>query len=62
MSVFSGTAIYESTLYQLFNILFTSFPVMYYALYDFEYTKEELLKNPKYYRIGIRGKFHSHNL
>jgi phospholipid-transporting ATPase len=55
MSAFSGTQIYDPFLYQGFNIAFTAFPVMWFALFDFNYTKETLLSNPKYYKIGLKG-------
>lgn len=48
-SAFSGQVLYEKVIYQLFNITFTSFPIMWYAVSDFqherdrpEYNKEEL--------------------
>lgn len=56
-SVFSGTAIYENLLYQGFNIFFTSIPIMWFALYDFQYDKEELLAHPKHYQIGLKSKY-----
>lgn len=49
VSAFSGLTIYEQWLYQLYNVVFTCFPIMWYAVFDYEYTKHELQKNPKYY-------------
>lgn len=55
VSVFSGLSFYENILYQSYNLFFTSWPITYYALYDFEHKKEEFLRDPKYYKIGFRG-------
>jgi magnesium-transporting ATPase (P-type) len=55
-SVFSGTAIYETIMYQFYNIFFTSIPIMYFAIYDFEHEKKELLENPKHYSLGFKSK------
>ena len=46
---FSGLTIYEQWMYQLYNVVFTCFPIMWFAVFDFEYPKQELLKYPKYY-------------
>jgi len=37
----------------MYNFLFTTIAVIWYAIFDYEYTKEELLYEPSYYRIGI---------
>ena len=56
---------YESFIYQMYNITFTSLPIMYYALFDFEHEKDAdqmkpskpgqlfFMKHPHLYRIGI---------
>jgi len=54
-SAFGGQPLYESWLYQLYNILFTAFPIMWYALFDEQYLKEELLKEPKHFKIGLKN-------
>lgn len=54
-SVYSGTAIYDNYLYQLFNVFFTGAPIMWFGMMDFEFEKEEFLKKPKYYKIGLKG-------
>jgi hypothetical protein len=35
--------------------VFTAFPVMIYALFDQEYSKETLMEKPKLYKIGTRS-------
>ena len=54
-SVFSGTSFYDSILYQLFNIVFTSWPIMYFSLFDFQHPKEDFLANHQLYRIGLKN-------
>jgi phospholipid-transporting ATPase len=56
ISAFGGQPLYESWLYQLYNILFTAFPVMWFALFDAEYTRDEFLILPKTYKIGLYSK------
>jgi magnesium-transporting ATPase (P-type) len=55
-SAFGGQPLYDQWLYQLYNILFTAFPIMWYALFDEEFLKEELLSNPKHFKIGLKSK------
>ena len=53
-SQFSGSQIYDVYLYNGFNIFFTGQPILWYAIYDWQYNKEELLLNPLLYDIGLR--------
>jgi phospholipid-transporting ATPase len=57
---FSGQTLYNSFIYQLFNIFFASIPIMVYAIWDEEYSDEVLVKNEKknYYEQGIKSKPH----
>lgn len=34
---------------------------MFYALYDFEKTKEEFMKEPRHYKLGFRSKLFLNN-
>eukprot|EP00347_Sterkiella_histriomuscorum_P021501 403333759 len=56
ISVFSGLFFYESVLYQLYNVQYTALPIMFYALFDFQYTKQEFLTNSRHYKLGFKGK------
>lgn len=47
---------YEPWIYQMYNILFTSLPIMWYALFDFEHAKPIFLENPQLYTQGIENK------
>jgi len=37
-------------------MIFAAFPIMWYAVFDFEYEKSYLLSNPKTYEIGLSGR------
>jgi len=39
-SVFSGVIFYDTFMYQLYNIFFTSLPIIYFSIFDYEYVKE----------------------
>lgn len=54
-STFSGQSIFDEWLYQLYNITFTALAIMWFAVFDLEYTKEMLLTKPKYYIIGLEN-------
>lgn len=57
VSDFSATVVYNMWLYQMYNIVFTSIPIMWFAVFDWEYEKEVFLKSPKMYRIGLDNVF-----
>lgn len=47
--------IYEDLMTQSFNLIYTSWPIILYACYDYEHPKKTLLDNPILYREGIRN-------
>jgi len=53
LSGFSGLVFYEPIIYQMYNISMTGLPIMYFALFDFEYSKLNFLRCPNYYKIGM---------
>eukprot|EP00347_Sterkiella_histriomuscorum_P010576 403375747 len=54
LSGMSGQTIYDSFIYQLFNIIFTSVPIMYYSVFVFQYeSKDYYLEHPETYYLGI---------
>ena len=67
---------YEPFIYQLYNITMTSLPIMYFALFDFEYEKENLsncyskqpkqqlyfMKNPLLYKKSMESRYFSKTL
>jgi len=59
VSFFSGTAIYDNFLYDIYNVTFTALPIMWFAVFDYEHERETLLSKPKLYRIGIKNVYFS---
>ena len=55
VSLFTGVVIYNASLYVLFNLCFTSLPIIWFATCDFEYPKHVIIKRPRLYRIGIEN-------
>lgn len=55
-SLFGGQTIYDSFIYQLYNILFAAFPIMWFGIYDRQVSDKKLESNPKYYTQGILGR------
>ena len=55
-SAFSGQTLYEPFIYQLYNITMTSLPIMWFALFDFEYLKPKFLQDFKLYRLGMESR------
>ena len=51
-SAFSGQVFYEQYMNQVFNLVFTSMPIVLFAVQDCEFTKEQLLNNPKLFNDG----------
>lgn len=51
-SYWSGSRLYDEVGYQLFNLAFTSIPIVYYALFDKSTSDVVLMKDPRYYGIG----------
>ncbi|EGR31117.1 phospholipid-translocating p-type flippase family protein, putative [Ichthyophthirius multifiliis] len=58
VNYFSATSLYDTFLYQGFNIFFTSVPIIIYALLDKEYNEQHLVENKKknYYEQGLKNK------
>ena len=51
-SNFSGTDLYSGLLSNGYNILFSGFPIIWYAIQDKAFAKDTLLTNPNLYSIG----------
>lgn len=54
-SAFSGQVFYEKWIFQIYNIFFTAFPIMLFALFDQEHSKSVLMEKPKHYKIGLKN-------
>ena len=61
-SAFSGQTLYEAIIYQGYNTVFTAMPIMWYAVFDEEYTKKEFHTNPLLYSIGQNSECYSMKL
>ena len=55
VTIFSGTLIYHQLLMSAYNVLFTAFPIIWFACMDFQFTKERLLSDPAQYKYGLRN-------
>jgi len=51
---FSGQPLYDQLIFQLYNVVYTSFPIVLYALFDEEHSSEFLENNPAYYIQGMK--------
>ena len=49
---YSGQTLYEAVNYQLYNIVYTSAPIIIYALFDKQTSDLILMKDPIYYAPG----------
>jgi len=59
-SLYSGQTLYDPWIYQLYNITFTSLPIIFFGIYDLESDHEFLEASDKHYTQGLIGKlFHS---
>lgn len=56
VSGFSGTQIYDTYMYQLYNLAFTGMPICWFAVFDYEYEKPRLLTDLRLYSIGLEDK------
>ena len=55
-SYLSAQSIYESTLFEFYNICFTTFVIIWFAIADKEYSLTKLEQDGRYYIQGIEGK------
>lgn len=46
---------YEKWIYQIYNVTFTGLHNIWYALYDFEFEKNDYMTKPHLYSIGMRN-------
>ena len=55
VSLFSGTMIYNYLLYVCYNVFFTCVPIIFFATFDYEYSRKVITKRPRLYRIGLQN-------
>lgn len=54
---FSGQKMYAEGAIQMFNLLFTSLPILFYGVYDRDVPVEMVRKFPKMYNEGVMNKY-----
>jgi len=54
-TIFSGTPVFHLLLYNAFNPVFTSMPIVWLSTMDLEWSKERLMSDPKLYKYGLRN-------
>ena len=55
LNFFSGITLYEPFLHQLYNVIYSIFPIFYFSIFDREYESDFFVKNPRFYIQGIRN-------
>ncbi|KRX01550.1 P-type ATPase, cytoplasmic domain N [Pseudocohnilembus persalinus] len=55
VNFFAGQTLYDSYIYQVYNVFYTSMPIMLYAVLDLEYSPSQLWQNKlNYYLPGLK--------
>mmetsp|Transcript_23845 Transcript_23845/g.54238 ORF Transcript_23845/g.54238 Transcript_23845/m.54238 type:complete len:1202 (+) Transcript_23845:25-3630(+) len=52
VSLFSGQRLYIDLMYQLYNVAFTSFPIIVLGVLDQDCSKNDSLRHPQLYKLG----------
>jgi len=58
-NAFTGTTIYDSLLLTLFNIIFTSLPIIVFAVFDRDVSQQTGMNVPKMYTYGQRSHYYN---
>ena len=58
ISFFSGMTTYDPFVHQLMNTIYTAVPPGWFGVFNYEYTPQELMNNPRYYIQGIYKKLY----
>jgi len=53
ITFFSGITTYDPFVHQLMNTIYTAVPPGWFGVFNYEYSKNELMNNPRYYIQGI---------
>ena len=53
ITFFSGITTYDPFVHQLMNTIYTAIPPGWFGVFNYEYSKNELMNNPRYYIQGI---------
>lgn len=57
LSILSSTYIYETWVFQFFNIFFSSLPIILFGLFNIKYSEKDLQNDPRIYEQGQQSKF-----
>lgn len=57
LSILSSTYIYETWIFQFFNLFFSSLPIILFGLFDIKYHEIKIQKSPRIYEAGQKSKF-----
>ena len=60
-SYFSGVVFFNNFIYQLYNVFYTSLPIILYALFDEQYSRKESYHSYNLYEPGINNKHFNQN-
>jgi len=52
---FSSATIYDPWIYQLYNVVFTSFPIVIFAIFDEQHSKLKSVNEPHLYSCGLNN-------
>ncbi|XP_017962672.1 probable phospholipid-transporting ATPase IF [Drosophila navojoa] len=55
-TLFSSSSVYDSLFLTLYNVIYTSLPILFISLTEKPYTEEKLMQNPKLYRKNTNNK------
>lgn len=58
---YTGVTLYDPIIYQLYNLIFTTFPIIWFGIYDVEKNEDELVNDVRYYKQGIINKLFRSN-
>ncbi|KAL7743083.1 hypothetical protein ACLKA6_015012 [Drosophila palustris] len=55
-TLFSSSSVYDSLFLTLYNVIYTSLPILFISLTEKPYTEEKLMQNPKLYKKNTDNK------
>jgi len=58
----SAQSLYNEWLYQLYNTIYTAVPIVYFAVLDKEYEREDLLSRPQLYERSRKGEYFNYTV
>jgi len=58
-SSLSSVLLYNTWLIAAYNVIYTSLPVIWFAVFDQEHSKSTFMNDPQLYKIGLENKWFS---